>query len=142
MVAETVDSSSTAGTIVGIRSDVYERRLELIWMTKDDIETFETRLADKTFFENLAIFALSAFTPLGVDKFLSYLGDNKPTDLAIVLFCFGALILGIVFHLVARSRRKKVETFKERLFKQERLISRQFSIVDTSSNPTTPIRVA
>ena len=61
-------STSSTNAVVGIRSDIYERHLELIWMTKDDIENFEARMEDKTLFQNLALCSFSAAIPIGIRK--------------------------------------------------------------------------
>ena len=109
-------------------------------MTKDDIETFESRMLDKIAFENIAIALVTGAAPLGIDKVVTYLGNHQATDLAIVIVCIVIIIIGIVFHIFAVSRNKKIEAFKDRLFKSERLISRTFAIVETSTaNPTTNI---
>jgi hypothetical protein len=120
--------------VVGIRSDVYERRLELIWASRDDIEHFESRLGDKTLFQNLAILFLSGSAPLLVEKLIDYHGNEAMTDLAIAIVCTAAALLGILFLMLAHSRRKKLKMFKQQLFQRERKLSTTLQMVDTSSS--------
>lgn len=130
--------SGTGTPVVGIRSDVYERRWELLWMSKDDIEHFEARLADKTLFQNLAIICLSGSIPLLIEKAMDYNRSNEPTDMAIVLICIAAAVAGVGFQIVATLRRKKLQTFKQQLFQRERKLSSTFQMIDTSSSSSSP----
>lgn len=131
---EIVSGSGTGTLVFGIRSDVYERRLELIWMSKDDIEHFESRLGDKTLFQNLAILLLSASIPMLVEKLIDFYGNKAMTDLAVVIVCVAAALLGILFQALAHSRRGKLQTFKQQLFQRERKLSTTLQMVDTSSS--------
>lgn len=110
-------------------------------MSKDDIETFEARIEDKILFQNVGLIALSGSMPLGIEKLIDYFGSNStPTDLAIVVTCVIFAFGGAVFVHLASKRQKKVETFKERLFKEERKLSSSFSMIDTSTGIPSNIR--
>ena len=135
-------SSSTGTPVVGIRSDVYERRLELIWMIRDDIDHFEARLGDKTLFQNLALVFLSASVPLLVEKYFDYTTSNSATDLAVIIVCAGAIVLGVVFQAIAIYRRRRLQTFKQQLFQRERKLSTTLELVQTSSTGEHNVRVA
>jgi hypothetical protein len=123
----------TGTPAVGIRSDVYERRLELIWMSSDDIENFEVRLSDKTLVQNLAIFLLAASIPLLIEKIIDYTGSKAQTDLAVVIVCLVTVFLGLMFQCGAWKRKKKIQTFKQQLFQRESKLSISFHMIDTSS---------
>lgn len=109
-------------------------------MTKDDIETFETRLSDKVMFQNIAIALVTGGVPLGTDKLFSYMADHKANDLAVVIVCAFAIFFGITSFLISMHRNKKIQTFKDRLFGSERLLSRTFAIVDASTG-TAPAKI-
>lgn len=119
---------------VGIRSDVYERTLEITWMTRDDIETLESRLEDKGLFQNIALITWSASIPLGIEKFIDYRANGNANELAIFIVCLVAALVGVIAQFVANSRKKKAETFKTRLFHEDRLVQRKFAMFDTGSD--------
>jgi hypothetical protein len=129
----TVDTSGTP--VVGIRSDVYERRLELIWMSKDDIEHFESRIGDITLFQNLALFFLSASVPLGIEKWIDYNAGAAQTDMALIIVCGIGTAIGMLFQVLAIARRLRLKTFRESLFKRERKLDTTFTLINGSSSP-------
>lgn len=115
--------SGAAGQFYAVSADVYERRSEYVFMTKDDFETFEARMQDKDLFKGLAIFLLAAGVPLGVEKFFDWQGSADGADLGILVTCVGASLLGLIFGWLAHSRESRVATFKRRLFSSERLVA-------------------
>src|SRR5262245_21565097 len=110
------DTSGSASPVFGIRSEVYERRWELIWMSKDDIETLEARIADKSLFHSIGLVCISGAIPLGLEKLIDYWGHREATDLAIIIICLVAVVAGLASLSLAQKRDEKVQKFKERLF--------------------------
>jgi hypothetical protein len=135
-------TSASSGTVLGMRSDVYERHWELTWMTKDDVETFETRFQDKALFKDLAYLFLGAGIPLGLDKSINFFSKRDDADLAILIVCIVLIVLGCIFAKIAHSRSSKIQTFKQNLFKQERMLSSRVTMVNSGSSDVTPIRAA
>jgi len=136
-MAPSKQTASSSNEVVGIKSDVYERHWELTWMTKDDVETFESRISDKTLFQNIAILFLGASVPLGIEKGIDYFGSGSATDLATLIVCVGGAAIGAIFQFLALSRRNKIDTFKRTLFQNDRLMSRQFTMIDPSGSTST-----
>lgn len=109
-------------------------------MTKDDIETFEERIQDKSSFKDWSLILISGSVPLGLDKGMNYRAKHEETDLALLIICIAAFLLGVAFAIGAHKRKKKVESFKERLFKQDRLLATRISMVNTGSDKSPPIQ--
>jgi len=103
-------------------------------MSKDDIEHFESRIGDKTLFQNIALFFLSASLPLLVEKSVDYSGSKSPTDLAIIVVCVAAAAIGGLFQILAYRRSKGVQTFKDHLFRREQKLKTTLQMVDSSSS--------
>jgi hypothetical protein len=130
-----ITSSSGSGTpVIGMRSVVYERRQEWTWMTSDEIDHLEERLSDKTLFQNVAILSFGASIPLMVEKIIDYMHTKKPTDLAIIIIFAAIFGAGILFQILACSRRQKLQTFKQQLFQSERKLPLFLQMVDFSSS--------
>lgn len=105
-------------------------------MTKDDIEHFESRIGDKTLFQNIALFFLSASVPLLIEKAVDYNATDSQVDLALVIVCAAGVLLGGLFQIFATSRRRKIGNFKDQLFKRDRKLSTTLTMVDTSASAT------
>ena len=131
-----VASTDSSGTpVVGLKYDVYERQIAILWMTKDDIEHFESRYQDKSLFQGIALFFISASLPLFIEKLVDYMGTKNPTDAALVIVCMVSFFIGLFFQYFAVSRKRGLETFKQELFKRERKLETKFYMVDGSSTP-------
>lgn len=131
---ETSDYSATP--VHGFSTEVYERNLEIIWMSKDDIENFEAKISDKGLFSGLATFALGAALPFGIEKGVDFYAGGDPVDLALLILSGASGIFGLFCAFIAYKKSRKVSTFREKLFQNERLTSRKFTLVDSSaSNP-------
>jgi hypothetical protein len=111
-------------------------------MSRDDIETFEARYEDKTLFQNIGLLSLGGAVPLGLEKIADYYWKGgASTDAAILLICIVFTIVGGVCLGISHARKQKIETFKERLFKEERKLSSSYTMTSTPSQPTAHVGV-